>query len=172
MEGNNMGLSDHGFVGLGYSPVALLAFIVVFAIAMCVPLILGLRRLPGDMVVVGSNSFAMAAACHGSTISKVKTDIPEETEYDAATSSNESGNLIVEEIAMSRLQEHDQPDRKNQDLVLSKLAESKLKWGVVTMPAEFYEEFKEDMEVDTVEHLSFGVKEDDVRKPIYGKWYA
>ncbi|KAL1855006.1 hypothetical protein Plec18170_004418 [Paecilomyces lecythidis] len=172
MEGNNMGLSDHGFVGLGYSPIALLAFIVVFVAAMCVPLVLGLRRLPGDMVVVGSNSFAMAAACHASTISKVKIDIPEETEYDAATSSNELGNLIVEEIAMSRLQEHDQPDPKNQDLVLSKLAESKLKWGVVTMPPEFYEEFKEDMEVDTVEHLSFGVKEDDVQKPIYGKWYA
>ncbi|KAI1778678.1 hypothetical protein F4818DRAFT_306948 [Hypoxylon cercidicola] len=51
-----------------------------------------------------------------------------------------------------------------------KLARSKMRWGVVAMPPEWHAEH--DNEYGVVEHLSFGVQEDDVKPPESGQYYA
>jgi hypothetical protein len=50
-----------------------------------------------------------------------------------------------------------------------KLAQSKLRWGVVRMPPEWYEEYGQ---LGPVEHLSFGVEEDNPSDPVPGHLYA
>ena len=59
---------------------------------------------------------------------------------------------------------------------LTYLAEDLIKWGVVQMPAAFYEEMANAADIDLREaevgHFSFGVLEDDVKQPIDGCWYA
>lgn len=69
MHKNSIDLADFGFIGLGYSTTAFMISIIVFACVVCSPLILCFRKLPGSMVIVGSNSLAIAAACHASTAS-------------------------------------------------------------------------------------------------------
>ncbi|KAL7622735.1 hypothetical protein AAE478_006413 [Parahypoxylon ruwenzoriense] len=51
-----------------------------------------------------------------------------------------------------------------------KLARSKIRWGVVRMPPEWYTEYENGD--GPIEHLSFGVAEDDVRPPEPGRFYA
>lgn len=51
-----------------------------------------------------------------------------------------------------------------------RIARSKLKWGVVKMPAEFYEQFR-GTDTETL-HLAFGVEEQEVYAPEEGRWYA
>lgn len=46
------------------------------------------------------------------------------------------------------------------------ISQSKIKWGVVPVRAEYLERF------DEVGHLSFGVEEQNVRSPEDGKWYV
>ncbi|WKT49436.1 hypothetical protein QSH57_014366 [Fusarium oxysporum f. sp. vasinfectum] len=118
--------------------------IVVFAVVICVPLLLSMRRLPGDMVIVGSNSLAIAAACHASKASKV--DI-----------SDCSGKKKVTIGGHCRS--------------MRRIAESKVKWGVVTMEDSFYNELKDEVDVNEIGHLSFGVQDDAVGKPEFQKWY-
>jgi hypothetical protein len=173
-RGNSIGLSDFGFVGFGYSTKGMLASIVVFAVIICVPLVLAFREVPGKMVVVGSNSLAIAAACHASTISKARSNGSENTEYDAASWSGESGHLIDEEAPLPKPVEGDGHGRVHDrgGIVLSRLAESKIKWGVVTMPPDFYKEFQEGIQASEIGHLSFGVEKDQVQRPIHAHWYA
>ncbi|KAI1817515.1 hypothetical protein GGS20DRAFT_582442 [Poronia punctata] len=64
----------------------------------------------------------------------------------------------------------DDDDNDNEKSMFSKLAQSKLRWGVVPMSSEWYEENK--FEGRPVGHLSFGVEEDNVSPPIEGELYA
>ncbi|KAI1455288.1 hypothetical protein F4805DRAFT_468796 [Annulohypoxylon moriforme] len=52
----------------------------------------------------------------------------------------------------------------------TKLARSKIRWGVVKMPPEWHAE--NDNEAGRVDHLSFGVEEDNVQPPEAGECYA
>ncbi|KAI0172693.1 hypothetical protein GGR52DRAFT_580403 [Hypoxylon sp. FL1284] len=51
-----------------------------------------------------------------------------------------------------------------------KLARSKICWGIVEMPPEWYGEYER--EGLLVEHLSFGAEEDNVQRPVPGRLYA
>lgn len=174
-QDNPTSLTGVGFIGIGYSSSAILACFLAFVFLACVPLVLGTRRLPGDMVIAGSNSLVISAACHASIISKVKVDWPSETEDEPDALTGESNGLIGlyhgEDGSIRSSLSNCNVDGKN-NLVLARLAESKVKWGVVNMPPDFYQEFKEDMEAAYVGHLSFGVEEDDVQEPVFRKWYA
>ena len=55
---------------------------------------------------------------------------------------------------------------------LPELSKSKVKWGVVKMPLEFYEQVSGDLDVIAVGHLSFGVETDHVQGPVHGNWYS
>ncbi|ETS83061.1 hypothetical protein PFICI_04937 [Pestalotiopsis fici W106-1] len=59
-------------VSFGYSPISILAFIIIFLVITLAPCILGVFRLPGYMRSVGSNSWAISAACHVSAMSKAR----------------------------------------------------------------------------------------------------
>ncbi|KAG4220163.1 hypothetical protein PC116_g31358 [Phytophthora cactorum] len=52
----------------------------------------------------------------------------------------------------------------------TKLARSKIRWGVVKMPPEWHAKY--DNDDAPVEHLSFGVEEDEVTPPEPGRLYA
>jgi len=108
------------------------------------------------MPPIGSDSRAIAAACHVSPLSKAPFN--EETGqkgegYEPVSMAEEEGNRGL--VAVSR---------------------SLLSWGVVEMPQAWYDA-QEDRRSGPesrrpVEHLSFGTALDGVKKPIRGRFYA
>ncbi|KAL5597141.1 hypothetical protein FOBRF1_010934 [Fusarium oxysporum] len=161
---NSMGLSGFGFIAVGYSTIAIMVAIVVFAVVICVPLLLSMRRLPGDMVIVGSNSLAIAAACHVSKASKV--DIS-----DCSSKTDTSGRETGMELTIYPHHRDEEGDDVRTLSVYARIAESKVKWGVVRMEDSFYNELKDEVDVNEIGHLSFGVQDDAVGKPEFQKWY-
>ncbi|RKK68116.1 hypothetical protein BFJ69_g13911 [Fusarium oxysporum] len=161
---NSMGLSGFGFIAVGYSTIAIMVAIVVFAVVICVPLLLSMRRLPGDMVIVGSKSLAIAAACHASKASKV--DIS-----DCSSKTDTSGRETGMELTVYPHHREEEGDDRRTLSVYARIAESKVKWGVVRMEDSFYNELKDEVDVNEIGHLSFGVQDDAVGKPEFQKWY-
>jgi hypothetical protein len=53
--------------------------------------------------------------------------------------------------------------------LLEQISQSKIRWGVIRMPAEFYNEYDC---AEPYEHLGFGVEGDEISSPQYGKYYA
>jgi len=108
------------------------------------------------MPPIGSDSRAIAAACHVSPLSKAP--ISEQTDgkgegYEPVSMAEEEGHNSL--LAVSR---------------------SLLSWGVVKMPQDWYDA-QEDRRSGPesrrpVEHLSFGTALDGVKKPIRGRFYA
>jgi hypothetical protein len=58
-------------VTIGYSTTAVLTMLLVSLFLISIPIVLSVKKLPANMVNVGSNSIAISAACHASTQSKV-----------------------------------------------------------------------------------------------------
>ncbi|KAK7745099.1 hypothetical protein SLS62_009963 [Diatrype stigma] len=56
-------------------------------------------------------------------------------------------------------------------LTFGNVARRRIRWGVVRMPQDWYDQFDREHE-RPVEHLGFGVEEDNVAPPIPGRWYA
>ncbi|KAI1486567.1 hypothetical protein F5X96DRAFT_681907 [Biscogniauxia mediterranea] len=56
-------------VAVGYSTPSLLTLMAVSVALICVPALLGLKRLPPNITNPGSNSLALSAACHCSSLS-------------------------------------------------------------------------------------------------------
>ncbi|KAK5651838.1 hypothetical protein OQA88_11607 [Cercophora sp. LCS_1] len=154
----SIGLSEQAFIGLGYSTSAILLSLAVFSVMALAPVWLGWRYLPGDWkgmgraVVVGTNSLAISAACHPSELSRGGEEGGIETKGDQSPAFDEEGSLC---------------DMKRG--VGSRLAESRVRWGVVRMPDGFYDGMGSEGEVA---HLSFGVREDGVQPPVKGKCYV
>lgn len=108
------------------------------------------------MPLVGSDSRAIAAACHVSPLAKA---LPEEQAgrkgdgYEPVSIADEEGHGGL--IAVSR---------------------SLLSWGVVEMPQAWHDsqfnQLNGSESRQVVEHLSFGTLLDDVKKPIKGHLYS
>lgn len=157
------------FVGLGYSTSAMLCAILLFAVMMLVPVWLARGYLPGDgpdtggrSVLVGTNSLAVAAACHPSSLSKALVPGQEEGAgcQSPGADADEEGSLWEGE--------------KRGKGVGDCLAESRIRWGVVRMPEGFHEG-NLGMAIsggEGVGHLSFGMREDGVEAPVKGRWYV
>ncbi|KAK3315700.1 hypothetical protein B0H66DRAFT_559574 [Apodospora peruviana] len=170
---SSIGLSDAGFIGLGYSPTAIIAAVVLFLVMCTAPIVIALRQLPGNIPVVGTNSLAISAACHASTLSKVvRSD-------ESSGSDAEKGPFLTVTETISpttpgsadRLNsEVDWEESRKSLAVFERLAQRKIKWGVVDMPKEYFDGVHMD-ECGEVGHLSFGVEEDDVQPPVDGRWY-
>lgn len=73
-----------------------------------------------------------------------------------------------ERLINDQVQEDDS-DCPGERGIFWKLARSKLRWGVIQMPPEWYAEFEDE---GGVEHLGFGVEEDNVQAPVPGRKYA
>jgi len=191
-------LPDSTAVFVAYSTKALLTLLVLCIILVLIPPLLSLKRLPAGMTIPGCNSFAISAACHVSNISYAVRNrfVSDEntprssrsfsrrgsirtTRYTAVEEEEEedwiedpkSANDLTPYYHQSEIDIYisDQKKEKKQTM-FSKLAQSKLRWGVVKMPPEWYEEYR--FEGHPVGHLSFGVEEDDVYPPIEGDLYA
>ncbi|CAN9355353.1 unnamed protein product [Alternaria alternata] len=144
------------YVVWGLSPTYLAGLLALAIAAIQIPWLLGLLRMPGHMPPVGSDSRAIAAACHVSPLSKAPLDEQKGGEgegYEPVSMADEEGHGGL--LAVSR---------------------SLLSWGVVKMPQAWY-----DAHVDrrnapesrrAVEHLSFGTSLDGVKKPIRGRIYS
>jgi hypothetical protein len=147
---------DGMYVVWGLSPTYLAGLLALAIAAIQIPWLLGLLRLPGHVPPVGSDSQAIAAACHVSPLSKAPLDEQKGGEgegYEPVSMADEEGHGGL--LAVSR---------------------SLLSWGVVKMPQAWY-----DAHVDrrnapesrrAVEHLSFGTSLDGVKKPIRGRLYS
>ena len=144
------------YVVWGLSPTYLAGLLALAIAAIQIPWLLGLLRMPGHMPPVGSDSRAIAAACHVSPLSKAPLDEQKGGEgegYEPVSMADKEGHGGL--LAVSR---------------------SLLSWGVVKMPQAWY-----DAHVDrrnapesrrAVEHLSFGTSLDGVKKPIRGRLYS
>ncbi|ORY59505.1 uncharacterized protein BCR38DRAFT_412520 [Pseudomassariella vexata] len=206
-------LPDNTAVVLGYSIFfegALFVMMMVSLFLITVPIFLSFQKLPRNMVNVGSNSLAISAACHASTISlaaaqpsispdmsrsrfemppppysaymPLRDDLDDEADGSRGNttrvSSHGSGAIKMQTLPgrnsqvtpIGRNSSDEQiPGRKDREQRLEKLSQVKLKWGVIKMPPEWYEEFSVE---EPVEHISFGAEEDKVELPLSGRWYA
>ncbi|KAI0533756.1 hypothetical protein GGR58DRAFT_485453 [Xylaria digitata] len=183
------GLPENAAVLIGYSPISLLVVPIVATILITIPIILSFKKLPPNMVIVGSNSLAISAACHASSLSRATLDnraqdiprdgggISEEVNDGGLTETRQRQSSEYTDVeSTSMLHNHDPESMlgdnegvsKNLD-VLGRIARSKIRWGVVKMPPEWYTTFTQN---DEVEHLSFGVEKDEVSSPEPGRWYA
>ncbi|KAI1324847.1 hypothetical protein F5Y16DRAFT_379730 [Xylariaceae sp. FL0255] len=68
--------------------------------------------------------------------------------------------------------ELDSWDLKGNRNQLRELARSRIRWGVIPMPKEWYEEYNGYDFDNRVEHLGFGVESDMVGRPLPGHYYA
>ncbi|KAI6082383.1 hypothetical protein F4821DRAFT_216117 [Hypoxylon rubiginosum] len=203
-------------IAVGYSGKSLLAMLVVSCVLITIPFILSFKRLPPNMVNIGSNSLAISAACHASVLShavksrvdslmvdspfssklelpqtprspeRLRTLLPGERFTDdpngssiemqrlVTSSTRKSSHLSLASSSRLLLRRSEDSDSnmgdEQQISPFRKLARSKMRWGVVPMPPEWHAEH--DNEDGVVEHLSFGVEEDDVKPPESGQYYA
>ncbi|KAI0022397.1 hypothetical protein F4780DRAFT_788792 [Xylariomycetidae sp. FL0641] len=65
---NYTGLSDDALIFFGYSTVAIVVVLVLAILLALLPIILALRRINGAMVLGGSSSMVISAACHFSPV--------------------------------------------------------------------------------------------------------
>ena len=161
-----LGLASDTFVGIGFSTTAILTTFMISLVLIMIPIALSFKRYQGSMVVAGANSMVISAACHCSPIN----DTPPSTGF-RDDSSIELQNLISP--VRPRLQTEYSGfnfDADTDRTSLMRLARSKVRWGVVKMPAVFYAQFVDIKEC--VGHLTFGAAEHHVEPPEEGEWYA
>lgn len=158
---------------VGYSVIALVTLIVIAFIGATIPLLLSRRRLPGSAVAVGCNSFVISASCHVSMLSKPEDDlkVPSEPPLHGRDVSSEALELIENQVPTWAEADDDEISRQSlEEKRLEKIAQSRLKWGVVKMSDDWYQEYGEAQ--GDVGHISFGTTEDEVGSPRDGHWYA
>jgi hypothetical protein len=135
---------------------------VLSVIVTLIPIILSAFRLPGNIVLGGSNSKVISAACH--CIPLASSDIQPALSSTAVGSGTDSSDrnlavteslMVTEDGTVDSFSECTDADR------LQVMATRKLKWGEVT---------REDS-TDNVGHLAFGVEEQGVIQPVEGRLY-
>ncbi|KAI0549189.1 hypothetical protein F4679DRAFT_547804 [Xylaria curta] len=176
---HDQSLPDTSAVYVGYSTKALLALITISTFLISLPILLSLKRLSRNIVVPGCNSLAISAACHVSRLSNavkhqsMDDDInsPRSTPSSAPTTPNQASESSYDRLIHDWIETTIDGVGHNEyePSLFKKLARSKLRWGVVEMPPEWYTEFAHH---SSVGHLSFGVEEDNVSPPVEGKYYA
>ncbi|KAI8946615.1 hypothetical protein F4801DRAFT_596340 [Xylaria longipes] len=193
-------------VAVEFSASALLSLIVASIGLISIPILLGLKRLPADSIDSGSNSLALSAACHASTLLYNSRNMTKTSEHDTKPPSpppgvvpnrpgeehngsdiNRNDSMTttgiqvwadLEASELNSLRDSFTPEQVSNGLEsgceqrqrsLRKLAQSKIRWGVVKMRPEWYIEYGND---GPVEHLGFGAEDDTVSPPVSGNFYA
>ncbi|KAL2292349.1 hypothetical protein FJTKL_09335 [Diaporthe vaccinii] len=182
MQGDYFGSSgsDGPFgssMALGFSTKSLFTMLTLSVFMAFMPLLFGLIPLPPKAFVVGSNSHAIAAACQVSLL--IGQNQPQAGEsYHKSTAEPQNDefelrHLIAPSYSLLPLDDQASNSRNDEEVwkdTLLRVSRSKIKWGVVKMPSSWEEQFnRRDI---AVEHISFGLPEDDVQQPIVGHWYA
>ncbi|KAI0180072.1 hypothetical protein GGR52DRAFT_578517 [Hypoxylon sp. FL1284] len=170
-------------VAASFSTYALLTMLIVSCVLITIPILLSLKRLSPNTINIGSNSFALSAACHVSRLSQAATSSDElAASYTTQPSPSNAGGIEMQELEVAsqssaaerligdRVQGDDSAGNDDERSLFKKLARSKLRWGVIQMPPEWYAEYDEHEAM--VEHLGFGVEEDNVQSPVLERTYA
>ncbi|KAI0864851.1 hypothetical protein F4860DRAFT_501026 [Xylaria cubensis] len=168
---------------VGYSPTALLTLTIVSIIlALIPPIWSSLTRLPPNIVVPGCNSLAISAACHVSDLSYAtgkadnSNDItppapsPFSLQRFGTRSLGRDANYELLGDGNRESSIDDVEFKKSGENHLERIAQSKLSWGVIRMPQEWYT--KHGYDPMLVEHLGFGVVKDGVAPPLWGHLYG
>lgn len=166
-------LPPDSLVSVGYSIVTLILLTTIAVVAVAVLLAWSRKPLPGCATSVGCNSFAISASCHVSSLSKPDPELdtsPSRTLHECGSSLGAwklVGNRLLMRIKMSdnEILSYDLKEERR-----GRVAQSKLKWGVVKMPGEWYHVYDESY--GNVDHVSFGTTEDEVDSPQDGHSYA
>ncbi|KAI0906787.1 hypothetical protein F4823DRAFT_626801 [Ustulina deusta] len=151
---------------VGYSPPALLTLMIAAIILALIPPIWSMcKRLPPNIVIPGCNSLALSAACHVSRLSHTveKADNPDDTRLTAPVAFSLQHFGKQSSIDDAELEKSDESH-------FEKVAQSKLSWGVIHMPPEWYTQNGYDPA--SVGHLGFGTVEDGVAAPLWEHLYA
>lgn len=160
-------------VSVGYSVIAMIILVSIGLIGIIIPIIWSRKRLPGFANSVGCNSFAMSASCHVSKIARPEFELEASpnSSVHGLGDSQEAFELIESQLLTSTDADDDEtPSNDSEEGRLEKVAQSKLKWGVVKMPDDWYQTHNESY--GNVGHISFGTTEDEVENPQDGHWYA
>ncbi|KAI1740909.1 hypothetical protein F4680DRAFT_418089 [Xylaria scruposa] len=176
---HDQSLPETSAVYVGYSTKALLALTTISTFLISLPVLLSLKRLPWNIVVPGCNSLAISAACHVSRLSNAvkhqsmddDTNSSRSTPSSAPTTPNQTSESPYDRLIHDWIETtvDDVGLKTHEQSIFRNLAQSKLRWGVVEMPPEWYTKFGHH---SSVGHLSFGVEEDNVSPPTKGKYYA
>lgn len=167
----------NSLLSVGFSTKSIFTLMGLSITLACVPPIFGRLPLPPNSYVVGSNSLAIAVACHLSPLVGRNQSHPgkshQEYTVDQLDDEVELRNLMAPSTSLltrgDQISETDQ-DVEDRKATLVRVSQSKIRWGVVGMPSSWREQFiGRDI---VVEHISFGLHEDDVQQPIVGHWYA
>lgn len=150
---DRFGVSEGSLISLGYSPSALLMLFISCAVALCLPVLFGLRKLKGDMVAGGTNSLVMSAACHVLPRARMAAQRNWNGE-------GEIGNMLFET----------ESEATTSTDSLRKLTEGKLRWGAVSVSRELAERTPIERE-QQVPHLRFGDDKDEIHAPEDGHYY-
>ncbi|ETS82215.1 hypothetical protein PFICI_07217 [Pestalotiopsis fici W106-1] len=218
-RGYDSSLPDGTIVSVGYSTWSLIVMLAVSVTLVTIPIALSFKKLPSGSLIVGSNSMAISAACHVSSVSNVATRgalysnesiksnrrswkwLPSRLEappppyspLNDAQKARRDSLQYVQGDDQSLLTPHGRPESDHFEMrdlsrhtsrasllsgrespmtkedVYEQIARSKVRWGVVTMPPEFYAEYEQEQSYG---HLSFGVEEDEVTPPVDKVKYA
>ncbi|KAI1858864.1 uncharacterized protein JN550_012323 [Neoarthrinium moseri] len=154
------------FVAAAYSSLSLVVLLVLSYTLVCIPVATGLFRLPENSIIVGSNSFAIAASCHVSPLSQADSKATDDAELETGSERPVDGQNSDDCFASAA--------SHGSNELLTKISQCELKWGVVSVPAGWPLNDSDDLEEDapSVGHISFGTKIDEVSAPEVGKLYA
>lgn len=164
-------------MAVGFSTKSIFTMMILSIFLSFMPPLFGRMALPPNTVVVGSNSLAIAAACQvsphiGQTKPQPRTShqeyssYPQDDEIELRHLMAPSPSLFAGSDQLSVSWNHDEEWKAT----LLRVSRSKIRWGVVKMPSAWEEQFnRRDI---IVEHISFGLPEDDVQQPVVGHWYA
>ncbi|KAK8131083.1 hypothetical protein PG984_007521 [Apiospora sp. TS-2023a] len=137
------GVSETAAFTLGCSSTGILSTCIVgfsFAIS---PLLFRCRRLKSKMVLGGTNSLVLSAACH--------VPRPPRTSGETATSPDTSSELVQDDAEYLR-----------------EVSRGKVRWGAMELPAYMAEQLAVDGD-EPVFHLGFAGEDHHVREPRNGE---
>lgn len=158
-------------VSVGYSVIALVMLAAGLLIAFTLPIIWSQKALPGVGNSVGCNSFAISASCHVSPLARPDFDTGPSSKLSARLGLDKLGAFEYNESQLTLLSRAGSASTLGkEDDRLERIAQSKLKWGVVEMPPKWSSQYSGSYE--QVGHISFGTTDDEVERPQDGNWYA
>ncbi|KAI2463253.1 hypothetical protein F4781DRAFT_133484 [Annulohypoxylon bovei var. microspora] len=149
-RGSDWGMPQGSMAILGFSPPAILTFFIVCLSIVFIPIIYGLRKLPGDMVAGACDSLVLSAACHP----YLSAATPRQDE------SSEAGNFN---------NENEEVDDTSVQRSLRELSRKKLIWGITPLPLKLATMISRER---GAMHLGFTSEEEYLHGPVDGERYA
>ncbi|KAG6354534.1 hypothetical protein INS49_004551 [Diaporthe citri] len=142
-------------MAVGHSMKSLFTMMILAIFLAFIPPVFGRISLPPNTVVPRPEK-----PYHESTA------VPEDDEIELRRLMAPSSSVLTRDDQASESRNDEEVWKDT----LLRVSQSKIRWGVVKMPSSWEEQFnRRDI---AVEHISFGLPEDDVQQPVVGHWYA